>query len=172
MTRLLTRVATATLMVVALAAAPTTATPGYAAAPARTVTQPTDDPPHCGICPVPGDTICWETSPTKCPIPIVLAKPAAQDTPVHWHTAPGTAQPGVDYVPVRDAVAIIPAGQTTGYAEVEIIPDPALGGTRWFLVQFVPPPGGQLVRTQVTVTISPDQTTIQNGQSTSALPSR
>jgi hypothetical protein len=174
MTRLISRFATATLLLLALTVTlPVAATPSFAAGPttpadamladamtgtAGAIAGPTGSQPVCGICPVPGDTICWETVPVDCPIPVVLTHVAPKDILVHWHTVAGTARPGIDYVDVKDAVAIVPAGKTTGYAQVEIIPNSTLGGTRWFVVEFSSPPDAQLVRTQVTVTITPTNT--------------
>jgi hypothetical protein len=159
MTRLLSWIAPAAVLLAALTApAGAGAAVPRSAASAAVSSQNVPGGPVCGICPLPNDTICWETVPVKCPIPIVLTYPALQNTPVHWRTLPGTAHPGIDYVDVPDAVVVIPAGQTTVYAQVQLIPNGSGGTTRWFTVQFTAPPTVQLVRSQVRVSIIPTTT--------------
>jgi hypothetical protein len=140
-------VAVATLLV-ALAAP--VAAPGIAVAAAPNTASPS---PGCSGCVAPLDAVCWED--TTCPEPVTVIPAATHPITVHYRTVPMSAKPSIDYVPVPDAVLTIPAGQTTVYVYVQLLPDPGMTQDKQFAIAFDDIVGGQLARPQATVTITP-----------------
>jgi hypothetical protein len=101
-----------------------------------------DDPPlRTGV---DGGKICWSidrsTERATCPVTIRTSKPVRVPVTVRFrtHDLDGKAY---GYVPVRDGLVTIPAGGTTGTAEIELRPAAALPEERFVLEVFAPSAG-------------------------------
>lgn len=144
-------VAATALVLVALAAP---VAPGNAAAAVPNVVSPS--PSASGICKgcvSPQDAICWEG--VRCTIPLIVAAPVPHVIAVHYATVPMTAVPGLDYVPVQDAIVTFQPDQTVAYAYVQLLPNPGMTQNKQLGLAFGGIVGGTLVRPQAIVTITP-----------------
>jgi hypothetical protein len=84
-----------------------------------------------------------------------LSVPADGGTPMtaRWSTVDGTAEAGVDYVPVLDQVTTVPIGGTDVALPVQVLPRPPGTPTRWFEVRISAVSLGLVVDAVAVVTI-------------------
>ena len=81
-----------------------------------------------------------------------LSAPHSGPTVVHWVTLPGSALPGLDYIPVSSGVLTLTAGQTTGELRVRLIPRPG-APRRHLYVQITSVSAGKIVDDRATIFI-------------------
>jgi hypothetical protein len=145
--------AVAAVMLLVMLAAPVGPNVAVAAVPNLISPSPTPTSSPCPGCVSPQDAICWEDA--RCPDPVKVMVVVPHTITVHYRTVPMTAKPGIDYIPVSDAVLTIPAGQTIAYVYVQLLPDPGMTQNLQFAIAFYDIVGGQLTRPQAIVTITP-----------------
>jgi Ca2+-binding RTX toxin-like protein len=103
-------------------------------------------------------------------VDVTLSAPSSKDVTVKYSTGGGTATPGSDYTSVTDGTVTIPAGQTTGAANVEIVGDTLDETDETFTVTLSSPenatlPGGGSSATQ-TITDDDNPPTVSIGDAT------
>ena len=72
----------------------------------------------------------------RIPVQFTIDQPAAAPVTIIYRTVEGDAKPLWDYVPVYDARAVIPVGQTSTTAHITIIDDHLLEPTEEFFIDY------------------------------------
>jgi hypothetical protein len=115
--------------------------------------------------------ICWElrgprppdpdraaaNQSKSCGVPVRLSSPSRDKVVVTFRTVAETAKPGADYVELERAELVIEPGETTGYAEVEILADCEREDAEVFLVELLDAYGGSITEKLGVVTIVDEQ---------------
>ena len=92
--------------------------------------------------------------------PLTLSGVTAEAVTVRYTTTQGTATAGVDYVQVTNALVTIPAGETSGFADVSIIEDLIVEPDETFTVTLIAPGNATLGVSTATGTILNDEDSV------------
>jgi N-acetylneuraminic acid mutarotase len=95
---------------------------------------------------------------TMFPITVHLSKPGVKDVTVDYATADGTAEAGVDYV-AKSGTLMIPAGQTSGVININVIGDMGTEPDETFFVNLSNAKFATITDGQAQVTILNDDVT-------------
>ncbi|WP_370948957.1 sodium:calcium exchanger [Amycolatopsis sp. cg5] len=113
-------------------------------------------PPPDAVVVAPDGKICWR----YCEVPVygfgfaaAAAANAGQTMTVHYRTVEqGGSTGSIGYVPVRDAVLTLTAGQPLAKAKVQLLP---VDREVKFEIEFFSPQGGKLAMNRTVVTVKP-----------------